>query len=138
MRATGVTAPFSGFRDPSLAAAALVFLHELSAQQTIGQPPREAHWQRILDRPERDWGAALDQGCRACAQMWPEQLEGFFASVQRPRRARRRPVRRRRHHRRRVLANPTDLNPHAIRFTAARLLAEPAWPAKRQPSLLCD
>ena len=29
-----------------------------------------------------------------------------------------------------------DLNPHAIRFTAARLLSEHAWPADRQPSLL--
>ena len=29
-----------------------------------------------------------------------------------------------------------DLNPHGIRFTAARLLAEHAWPADRQPSLL--
>jgi DNA modification methylase len=28
-----------------------------------------------------------------------------------------------------------DVNPHAIRFTAARLLAEYAWPADRQPSL---
>ena len=31
-----------------------------------------------------------------------------------------------------------DVNPHALRFTAARLLAEHAWPAERQPSLLCD
>ena len=31
-----------------------------------------------------------------------------------------------------------DVNPHAIRFTAARLLAEHAWPADRQPSLLCE
>ena len=30
-----------------------------------------------------------------------------------------------------------DVNPHAIRFTAARLLLEHAWPADRQPSLLC-
>ena len=29
-----------------------------------------------------------------------------------------------------------DLNPHGIRFTAARLLDEHAWPADRQPSLL--
>ena len=28
-----------------------------------------------------------------------------------------------------------DVNPHAVRFTAARLLAEHAWPADRQPSL---
>jgi hypothetical protein len=31
-----------------------------------------------------------------------------------------------------------DVNPHAVRFTAARLLSEHAWPAERQPSLLCD
>jgi len=29
-----------------------------------------------------------------------------------------------------------DVNPYAIRFTAARLLVEHAWPAERQPSLL--
>ena len=28
-----------------------------------------------------------------------------------------------------------DVNPHAVRFTAARLLAEHAWPAERQPTL---
>jgi DNA modification methylase len=28
-----------------------------------------------------------------------------------------------------------DVNPHAARFTAARLLAEHAWPADRQPGL---
>lgn len=31
-----------------------------------------------------------------------------------------------------------DVSPHAIRFTAARLLSEHAWPAERQPSLLRD
>ena len=29
-----------------------------------------------------------------------------------------------------------DLNPLAVRFTAARLLAENVWPAQRQPGLL--
>ena len=29
-----------------------------------------------------------------------------------------------------------DVNPHAIRFSAARLLSEHAWPAERQLSLL--
>jgi hypothetical protein len=28
-----------------------------------------------------------------------------------------------------------DLNPHALRFSAARLLAEHAWPDYRQPAL---
>jgi hypothetical protein len=28
-----------------------------------------------------------------------------------------------------------DLNPLAVNFTAARLLAEHAWPAQRQPQL---
>lgn len=28
-----------------------------------------------------------------------------------------------------------DLNPHALRFSAARLLAEHAWPDDRQPEL---
>jgi DNA modification methylase len=31
-----------------------------------------------------------------------------------------------------------DVNPHAVRFTAARLLAEHAWPAERQLTLLTD
>jgi type I restriction-modification system DNA methylase subunit len=81
MRAKDVIASFSGFRAPSVAAAALAFLHELSMQHTIGQPPREARWQRILERPEREWGAALDAACRACARTWPEQLDGFFGEV---------------------------------------------------------
>jgi hypothetical protein len=29
-----------------------------------------------------------------------------------------------------------DLNPLAVRFTAARLLVENAWPAQRQPTLI--
>jgi hypothetical protein len=82
MRAKDVIAAFSGFRDPSVAAAALVFLHELSAQHTLGLPPRDARWQRILDSPEREWGDALDRACGACAQAWPEQLAGFFGEIQ--------------------------------------------------------
>ena len=78
MRPKDLIERFSGFREPSAAATALLFLHELSAPETRGQPPREARWQRILDRPQEEWGAALDRACRACAQTWPEQLDGFF------------------------------------------------------------
>ena len=59
-----------------------MFLHELSAPYTVAQPPREARWQRVLDRPERDCGAALDRACHACAQAWPEQLDQFFGDIQ--------------------------------------------------------
>jgi hypothetical protein len=31
-----------------------------------------------------------------------------------------------------------DVNPSAVRFTAARLLAEHAWPAERQLTLLAE
>jgi hypothetical protein len=82
MGAKGALERFSGFRAPSLTAGALVFLHELSAPYTLGQPPREARWQRVLDRPERDWAAALDRACQACVQAWPEQLDGFFGEIQ--------------------------------------------------------
>jgi hypothetical protein len=81
MRPRDAVERFSGFRVPSAAAAALIFLHELSAQHMTGRVPREARWQRILDRPEREWGEALDQACRACAQAWPEQLDGFFGET---------------------------------------------------------
>ena len=66
---------FSGFREPGAAATALLFLYELSAPETRGQPPREARWQRILDRPASEWDEALDRACRACAQAWAKQLD---------------------------------------------------------------
>jgi len=81
MRPRDAVERFSGFRVPSAAAGALIFLHELSTQHMMGRLPRDARWQRILDRPERERGEALDQACRACTQAWPEQLEGFFGEM---------------------------------------------------------
>jgi hypothetical protein len=81
MRMKHVVARFSGFRDPALAVPALVFLHALSDERTGGRPPRDACWQRILKRPQEEWGQGLDAACRACLETWPEQLAGFFGDL---------------------------------------------------------
>lgn len=81
MRLKNFVARFSGFRDAAAAACTLVFLHELSDPQTLGQPPRDARFQRILQRPENEWGEGLDDACRACLESWPEQLDGFFGEL---------------------------------------------------------
>jgi N-6 DNA methylase len=81
MRPKDLVARFSGLRDSATAVSTLLFLHELSDSDTLGQPPREARWQRILDRPEAEWGTALDDACRACLDAWPEHLDGFFGEL---------------------------------------------------------
>jgi len=77
MRIQDFLGRFSGFQDPARAASALLFLHELSAPDTLGQPPRAARWERIVDRPKDEWGEALDRAARACAETWPDQLARF-------------------------------------------------------------
>jgi N-6 DNA Methylase len=81
MRVKDLVARLSTFRDSRQAARSLVFLHELSAEHTLGQPPREAQWQRIIDLPSEEWGPALDHACDRCLEHWPEQLGGFFGEL---------------------------------------------------------
>jgi len=68
-------------RSSAQGAIALLFLHELSAECTLGQPPRGARWERIIAKPTEEWGQALEDACQACLAQWPEQLEGFFAEA---------------------------------------------------------
>ncbi len=68
-------------RSSAQGAIALLFLHELSAEYTLGQPPRGARWERIIAKPTEEWGQALEDACQACLAQWPEQLEGFFAEA---------------------------------------------------------
>jgi len=68
-------------RSSAQGAIALLFLHELSAEYTLGQPPRGARWERIIAKPTEEWGQALEDACQACLAQWPEQLEWFFAEA---------------------------------------------------------
>ena len=68
-------------RSSAQGAITLLFLHELSAEHTLGQPPSPARWERITTKPVEEWGQAFDQACQACLAQWPEQLEGFFAQA---------------------------------------------------------
>jgi hypothetical protein len=66
-------------RSSAQGAITLLFLHELSAEHTLGEPPTQARWERITAKPVEEWGQAFDQACEACLVHWPTQLEGFFA-----------------------------------------------------------
>lgn len=81
MRVKDLLRHFSSFQDATQAARSLVFLHELSAEHTLGQPPRDARWQRIVALPAEEWGPALDLACDECLSQWPEQLDDFFGQM---------------------------------------------------------
>ena len=81
MRPNQLISRLSELRSGADGGLALLFLCALSDPQTVGEPPRQAHWPRIIQAPLEELGAAIDRACAACLEQWPEQLEGFFAEL---------------------------------------------------------
>jgi len=79
MRLKHTMSRLHALRSSAQGAITLLFLHELSAEHTLGEPPSQARWERITNKPVEEWGQAFDDACQACLAQWPTQLEGFFA-----------------------------------------------------------